>query len=67
MNELNNNIQMKTTLKLIAWLLCFTLALNFSFGLMNESSTLANCIGCFVLGATVAYSVETKCFTTYLR
>lgn len=58
---------MKTTFKLIAWLVCFILALNFSFSLLSESSTIANIIGCFALGATVAYSVETKCFTQFKK
>lgn len=58
---------MKTTFKLITWLVCFILALNFSFGLLTESSTIANIIGCFALGATVGYSVETKCFTQFKK
>lgn len=58
---------MKTTFKLIAWLVCFTLALNFSFSLLTESSTIANIIGCFALGATVGYSVKTKCFTQFKK
>lgn len=58
---------MKTTLKLIAWLVCFLLAVELSFGLMNESSTVANIIGCFALGASIAFSVNTKCFTQFKK
>ena len=58
---------MKTTLKLIAWLVCFLLAVDISFGLLNESSTMANIVGCFALGASVAYSVNTKCFTQFKK
>ena len=58
---------MKTTLKLIAWLLCFILALDCAFSLMNESSTVANCIGCFILGVSISYSIETKCFTQFKK
>ena len=56
---------MKTTLKLTAWLVCILLAIDFSFGLMNERSTVANIIGCFILGASFAYSVKTRCFTQF--
>ena len=58
---------MKTTLIFIAWFVCFTLALDFAFGLMSESSTVANIVGCFVLGASAAYSIETKCFTQFKK
>ena len=53
--------------KLIAWLICFLIAVDVSFGLMNESSTVANIIGCFLLGASAGYSVQTKCFTQFKK
>ena len=53
--------------KLIAWLICFLIAVDVSFGLMNESSTVANIIGCFLLGASAGYSVKTICFTQFKK
>lgn len=56
---------MKKTIKFIAWLICFTLAFNFGLDLLNESSTMANIIGLFIVGTTTAYSVQTGCFYTF--
>ncbi len=56
---------MKKTIKFIAWLVCFTLAFNFGLDLLNESSTMANIIGLFIVGTTIAYSVQTGCFYTF--
>ena len=53
--------------KLIAWLICFLIAVDVSFELMNESNTVANIIGCFLLGASAGYSVKTKCFTQFKK
>lgn len=58
---------MKTTLKLIAWLVCFVLAVNFSFESLTESSTIANIIGAFAFGLSLAISYETKCFTQFKK
>ena len=56
---------MKKTIKFITWIVCFTLAFNFGLNLLNESSTVANIIGLFIVGTTVAYSVKTGCFYTF--
>ena len=56
---------MKKTIKFITWLVCFTLALNFGLNLLNESSTMANIIGLFIVGTAIAYSVQTGCFYTF--
>lgn len=56
---------MKKTIKFITWLVCFTLAFNFGLDLLNESSTMANIIGLFVVGTAIAYSVQTGCFYTF--
>ena len=56
---------MKKTIKFLAWLVCFTLAFNFGLNLLNESSTMANIIGLFIVGVTIAYSVKTGCFYTF--
>lgn len=56
---------MKKTFKLITWVVCFTLAFNFGLDLLNESSTMANIIGLFIVGITIAYSVQTGCFYTF--
>ena len=56
---------MKKTIKFLTWIICFTLAFNFGLNLLNESSTMANIIGLFVVGTTVAYSVKTGCFYTF--
>ena len=56
---------MEKTIKFIAWLVCFTLAFNFGLNLLNESSTMANIIGLFIVGTTIAYSVRTGCFYTF--
>ena len=53
--------------KLIAWLICFLIAVDVSFELMNESNTVANIIGCFLFGASAGYSVRTKCFTQFKK
>ena len=55
---------MKKTIKFLTWLVCFTLAFNFGLDLLNESSTMANIIGLFIVGTTIAYSVQTGCFYT---
>ena len=56
---------MKKTIKFLTWLVCFTLAFNFGLNLLNESSTMANIIGLFIVGTTIAYSVKTGCFYTF--
>lgn len=56
---------MKKTIKFIAWLVCFTLVFNFGLELLNESSTMANIIGLFIVGTAIAYSVKTGCFYTF--
>ena len=56
---------MKKTIKFLAWLVCFTLAFNFGLNLLSESSTMANIIGLFIVGVTMAYSVKTGCFYTF--
>ena len=56
---------MKKTIKFITWLVCFTLAFNFGLDLLNESSTMANIIGLFIVGTAIAYSVQTGCFYTF--
>ena len=56
---------MKKTIKFITWLVCFTLAFNFGLDLLNESRTMANIIGLFIVGTAVAYSVKTGCFYTF--
>ena len=56
---------MKKTIKFIAWLVCFTLAFNVGLDLLNESSTMANIIGLFIVGTAIAYSVQTGCFYTF--
>lgn len=56
---------MKKTIKFITWLVCFTLAFNFGLNLLNESSTMANIIGLFIVGTAIAYSVQTGCFYTF--
>lgn len=53
---------MKKTIKFITWLVCFTLAFNFGLSLLNESSTLANIIGTFIVWTVIGYSVQTGCF-----
>ena len=55
---------MKKTIKFIAWLVCFTLAFNFGLDLLNESNTMANIIGLFIVGTAITYSVQTGCFYT---
>lgn len=56
---------MKKTIKFLAWLVCFILAFNFGLDLLNESSTMSNIIGLFIVGTTIAYSVKTGCFYTF--
>lgn len=56
---------MKKTIKFLTWLVCFTLAFNFGLDLLNESSTMANIIGLFIVGTAIAYSVQTGCFYTF--
>lgn len=56
---------MKKTIKFLTWLVCFLLAFNFGLDLLNESSTMANIIGLFIVGTTVVYSVQTGCFYTF--
>ena len=56
---------MKKTIKFITWIVCFTLAFNFGLDLLNESSTMANIIGLFIVGTAIAYSVQTGCFYTF--
>lgn len=56
---------MKKTIKFIAWLICFTLVFNFGLDLLNESSTMANIIGLFIVGTAITYSVQTGCFYTF--
>lgn len=56
---------MEKTIKFIAWLVCFTLAFNFGLDLLNESSTMANIIGLFIVGTAITYSVQTGCFYTF--
>ena len=56
---------MKKTIKFLTWLVCFTLALKFGLDLLNESSTMANIIGLFIVGTAIAYSVQTGCFYTF--
>ena len=56
---------MKKTIKFLTWLVCFTLAFNFGLNLLNESSTMANIIGLFIVGTAIAYSVQTGCFYTF--
>lgn len=56
---------MKKTIKFITWLVCFTLAFNFGLDLLNESSTLANIIGLFIVGTIFGYSVQTRCFYVF--
>lgn len=56
---------MKKTIKFLAWLVCFTLVFNFGLELLNESSTMANIIGLFIVGTAIAYSVQTGCFYTF--
>lgn len=56
---------MKKTIKFITWIVCFTLAFNFGLNLLNESSTMANIIGLFIVGTAIAYSVQTGCFYTF--
>ena len=56
---------MKKTIKLLTWLVCFTLAFNFGVNLLNESSAMANIIGLFIVGTAIAYSVQTGCFYTF--
>ena len=56
---------MKKTIKFLTWLVCFTLAFNFGLELLNESSTMANIIGLFIVGTAIAYSVQTGCFYTF--
>ena len=56
---------MKKTIKFLTWLVCFTLAFNFGLDLLNESSTMANIIGMFIVGTAIAYSVQTGCFYTF--
>lgn len=58
---------MKTTLRIIAWLVCFILAINLGFECLTMSSTVANIIGIFILGLSVSYSIETKCFTQFKK
>jgi mannose/fructose/N-acetylgalactosamine-specific phosphotransferase system component IID len=56
---------MKKTIKFITWLVCFTLAFNLGLDLLNESSTIANIIGLFIVGTAITYSVQTGCFYTF--
>lgn len=56
---------MKKTIKFLTWLVCFTLVFNFGLELLNESSTMANIIGLFIVGTAIAYSVQTGCFYTF--
>lgn len=56
---------MKKTIKFLAWLVCFLLAFNFGLDLLNESSTMANIIGLFIVETAIAYSVQTGCFYTF--
>ena len=56
---------MKKTIKFIAWLVCFTLVFNSGLDLLNESSTMANIIGLFIVGTAITYSVQTGCFYTF--
>ena len=56
---------MKKTIKFLTWFVCFTLAFNFGLNLLNESSTMANIIGLFIVGTAIAYSVQTGCFYTF--
>lgn len=56
---------MKKTIKFLTWLVCYTLAFNFGLDLLNESSTMANIIGLFIVGTAIAYSVQTGCFYTF--
>ena len=56
---------MKKTIKFLTWLVCFTLAFNFGLDLLNESSTMANILGLFIVGTAIAYSVQTGCFYTF--
>ena len=56
---------MKKAIKFLTWLVCFTLAFNFGLDLLNESSTMANIIGLFIVGTAIAYSVQTGCFCTF--
>jgi mannose/fructose/N-acetylgalactosamine-specific phosphotransferase system component IID len=58
---------MKTTLKLIAWLVCFILTMNVGFECLTMSSTIANIVGIFILGVSISYSIETKCFTQFKK
>ena len=56
---------MKKTITFIVWLVCFTMAFNFGLDLLNERSTLANIIGLLIVGTTVTYSIQTRCFNTF--
>ena len=55
------------TIKILTWLVCFTLTFNFGLDLLNESSTMANIIGLFIVGTAIAYSVQTGCFYTFKK
>lgn len=50
-------------LKIVAWVLCLLIAVDWTFDLINLSSTIANLIG-VAIGIGFAWiSVKTKCFT----
>lgn len=58
---------MKTTLTVSLWAACLFLVLDVSFGLINESSSVANFAGFSLLVAFGALSVSTGCFTNIIK
>ena len=58
---------MKITITIAVWAVCLFLVLGESFGLMSESSTVANIVGFLLLVSFGGLSVSTGCFTKFKK
>lgn len=58
---------MKKISLFVVWLVCFTIAFNLGLDMLNESNTIANILGLFIVVMAIAYSGHTGCFYTFKK
>ena len=49
-------------IKIVSWIICFSILIDISFSLLNESSSIANIIGFAIMAFNIWMTAKTKCF-----